>query len=247
MPSAHLPSVAPSRYVPVGAPKQLLLYNYEDCSLAAARRLDAPRPILGESKSRRDVVILRDPYNTLASRTQLLRAKSGNSWADALAFGDPSGIKMAALWNELAREYLMVANNPDDETLVVNFNKWFSDSAYRHKLADALMASGDPNLNREAVAPFGFGSSFDELRMDGAASKMRVLERWKACLDDALFRSALQSSEELHRHAWIIFGDVFGECGPPDWLSALTVAARNERLDYKPSPSYRALGPEQQL
>jgi hypothetical protein len=50
---------------------------------------------------------------------------------------------------------------------------------------------------------------------------MDVLNRWRSCADDPLFRTALEASPELHARSRQIFGDVLGTKDLPEWLAHL--------------------------
>jgi len=122
------------------------------------------------SVERRDMLILRDPYNTFAS------------WmADA-------GLKEQLLgcpiwhvqrWCEYAEEFL--SRQRLQNGLYVNFNQWASEQAYRQELAgDLRLAFTDAGADQVAVIGHGGGSSFGD---------RDVLNRWQRFIADSSFRA----------------------------------------------------------
>jgi hypothetical protein len=97
------------------------------------------------------------------------------------------------------------------EAIRVSFNAWFADRAYRAALARALgLQSSNRGVNK--VAPWGpnvWGGSFDNLALDGRASKMEVFSRWRQYIDDPAFR-ALFDDEDIWTLSQRIFGTIEG-------------------------------------
>ncbi|MEA2690772.1 MAG: hypothetical protein QOJ16_159 [Acidobacteriota bacterium] len=183
-------------------PKDFLLYNYEDRELPAvfSDAFEAEHDRwLGTSGRRFDLLVLRDPWNNLAS---LLR------WARGTVYPiSPDSLpKAARLWKEYAREVLGETSHLRHGRTPVLFNRWVMDRGYRAELAGRL---GVPftDAGRDEVAPWGpatWGDSFDGLAYDGRAGEMPVLERWRWCAGDPFYRGLFD--EEMIELSERIFG-----------------------------------------
>jgi hypothetical protein len=183
-----------------------LLYNYEDQTPAqvASQEAEAFRERwVGRSARRCDMLILRDPYNLLASK---LRWAYGERFQPSL---DSLFVTREA-WKAHAREYLgETAHLPD--RVAVSYNAWFTDPAYRRRLAGTLgLEWSDKGMQEVARwGPTLWGDSFDGLKYDGRATEMKVLERWRAYEDDRFFLN-LVDDEELRELSERIFGPLPG-------------------------------------
>lgn len=152
--------------------KQTLVHSYEDSYLAHAfsKPFEAAHDAwVGPSAQRMDVLILRDPFNLFASRR---------------AMGAELPRKTAVrMWKQHARAALGRSGPMKHAPLVILYNRWASDSAYRRDVAAHLgLTFSDAGIDQ--VAACNGGSSFDGLRYDGRASGMKVTERWRAYADD---------------------------------------------------------------
>jgi len=184
------------------SPKDFLLYNYEDRELSAvfsdAFAAEHDR-WLGTSARRFDLLVLRDPWNNLAS---LLRWARGAVYPISL----DSVAKAARLWKAYAREVLGETDLLRHQRTPVLFNLWVTDPGYRAELASRL---GVPftDAGRDEVAPWGpttWGDSFDGFAYDGRAGEMPVLERWRWCAEDPFYRGLFD--DETVELAERIFG-----------------------------------------
>lgn len=181
--------------------KDALLLNFEDCGIARvfsnrSRRLHDLH--VGRSAQLRHVLILRDPFNWLASRLKI-------------GFTDVKGPirrSMTDLWLEYAREFLGETKHVPQPAVFVNYNRWFSEKQYRGELAEQL---GVPDLDRGIgqVATQAGGSSFDGTAFEGRAQDMRVLERWRAFEHDEEFRRLICNAE-VFEYSERIFGPIPG-------------------------------------
>jgi len=112
------------------------------------------------------IVILRDPFNLVASRL----------YTDYLKMGT----KMRTRWKSHVKKALT-----DERIIDINYNEWFKDVNYRRQLADRLgLSFTDAGLNR--IPKIG-GSSFDGNRYDGKAQQMDVMNRWKSYVNNKSF------------------------------------------------------------
>jgi len=173
-----------------------LIHSYEDRDLgelpADPLRGDEHDRCVGRSGRQLNVIVLRDPFNTLASR---LRRRDRLPLEGTME-----------LWKAHAREFVGDADLLSDR-VSVSYNRWCVDAAYRREVGDALGLSGDLGVND--VPLVGGGSSFDATAFDGKGSSMRTGERWRQFADDPDYLAAIRDEEVLDLSARI-FGDVAG-------------------------------------
>jgi hypothetical protein len=197
--------------------KGSLLYNIEDLDLrevATRMSLEDEEKWVGASRDRNDVLILRDPFNLLASRLK---------WAYG-RFDRPSKPTLedlrasVELWKVYAREFLGLTTYLSDR-LAVGYNQWFSDRAYRDAVGQRF-GFVNQDLGVSQVARWGpstSSDSFDALQYDGRAQDMKVLSRWRQFETDPFFRE-LTRDVELHELSREAFGYL------PDTESLLQLA-----------------------
>ena len=173
-----------------------LIHSYEDRPLEELtadplRGVEHDR-VLGRSGRRLSVLVLRDPFNTVASR---MRRR------DRLPLEG-----FIELWKSYAREF---AGDTDflPDRVAISYNRWCVDAPYRSALAGRLGLSGDMGVNDVPVV--GGGSSFDAVAFDGKGSSMRTGERWRQFTDDPDYLAAVCDPEVLDLSARI-FGEVAG-------------------------------------
>lgn len=152
-------------------PKSLLLLTYEDRTL---REVCSPKfekfhdVYVGISASRFDLLILRDPFNLMASRIQ----------SNISRMSDRSARKAIQLWKTYAREFLGETKFLTQNKVCINFNQWHCSWEYRKKIAEELGLEFT-DTGRERIKGYGGGSSFDKRDLDGRASELKVLNRWQ--------------------------------------------------------------------
>lgn len=177
-------------------PHDTLIYSYEDFSLEDITHPDLESQedtFYGKANHKYDVLILRDPFNLIASRL-----KSG--FIDVKS----SGKNMMDLWLEAAREFVGETNYLTRNKVCINFNRWTIDREYRITIAQALEIPFS-DAGKEDVRPFGGGSSFEGQQHQGQGSAMKVLERWTHFVDDPVFRQYFDCPE-VWKYSEAIFG-----------------------------------------
>jgi hypothetical protein len=190
------------------AKKGVLLYNYEDGDFqrhASEVTEGLEAEWIGRSRRTTTVLVLRDPYNLLASRLKWFHGRGEPPAPERFA-------EFRALWKLYAREYAgMTSCLPG--AIHVNYNDWFRSRAYRDDIAARI---GFHNRDRgvDEVARWGpaigkRGASFDGLAYDGRARTMAVMDRWREYADDPFFRAQFEDPE-LVELAHRIFGEIEG-------------------------------------
>ena len=173
--------------------KDLLIHSYEDTFLGPFKKPENEGrhdEWVGSSGRRIDLLILRDPRNLFASRLA-----SGYGWLEDEI--------VARVWAQHAREFLGLRRNLRQERLMVSYNGWVADAAYRRRLAAALGLEFDDRAAHKVPAAAG-GSSFDGTAYDGRAEQMPVLDRWHGFRGDERFRRML--TPEVRELSERIFG-----------------------------------------
>ena len=141
---------------------------------------------VGESSKLFNILVLRDPFNMLASRWY----KAG----PVPQLKDDSEI--LDLWEIYAEEYLGITNFLTSK-IPINYNLWFSSIDYRKQLSAHFgLSFTDAGLNVVPKAS-GSGSSFDKTSYDGKGNQMKVLERWKNCQQEKRFCESFQERHKL--------------------------------------------------
>ncbi len=181
-------------------PKEVLLLSVENFPLERVPRepmhgVGAAR-ILGASRRRVTVLVLRDAFNTFASVARgkrRMRARLGGFYRRH--------------WKDYAREFLGETCHLPADTVKISYNAWFTDPGYRRKVAGVL-GLVDPDAGIDEVSREGGGSSFEGTEADGRGREMAVLERWRRVADEPAWRAALdRETIELSNR---IFGDLTG-------------------------------------
>lgn len=191
------------------SPKNLLIYNYEDCDLQRIfnREFAVNRSQwVGESERSINVLVLRDPFNNFASK--YLWATEGRRWPPSAGWVLES---LPKLWKSHALEFLGLTSQIPEPKLCVNYNRWVVDAEYRAQISEALaLESSHKGLDEVAKwGPTVWGDSFNNLEFEGRAGEMKVLERWKFFAEDPTYRTMFEDPEliELSER---IFGPIPG-------------------------------------
>ena len=209
--------------------KDLLIVSYEDDLGKMDPSLSLLDSVYGVDPSRRpddfglasdhlvDVLVIRDPFNLLASRMKSIDRLTSSS--------DLS--RVVSDWKAMAVRCLDIQSCPQDGVEVVTYNEFISDRGFRTRLSRRLMGTfTDISLHR--MSAYGGGSSFDRaaeyhpLTLDTVrtnwkkalslqryarlgyyarrmfarpANSMRTSDRWRAFADDAGFAQIFQDRE----------------------------------------------------
>lgn len=181
-------------------PKDCLIYSYEDYEISKISSHFSEYKhdfYFGKSAQRYDVLILRDPFNMLASRLKSNK-NPVKSWHKTVV----------DMWIDYAKEYLGETNYLKYNKIAVNYNQWVQDRDYRQQIANKLQLNfSDRGIHN--VKTFGGGSSFDGTKFKGKASNMNVFDRWKHFIDNSDYKNML-NNPELFDYSQRIFGSIPG-------------------------------------
>lgn len=180
--------------------KDYLIYSYEDHSLPKIthNKYELKHDLyVGKSLKRYDVLILRDPFNLLASRFK----SNFYSTKDYRK-------EFVELWLEYAKEFIGETNYLKENKVCINYNHWFFDSDYRKDIFKSLdLDVLDIGLGN--VSFMGGGSSFDKLEYANSADSMKVLNRWEKYLKNQKYLKEL-SNQDVLEYSEKIFGKIPG-------------------------------------
>jgi hypothetical protein len=180
--------------------KDCLIYSYEDFALKEifSQSFEKKHDLyVGKTTIRYDLLIIRDPFNLLASRLK-------NNYLPVKSLGKTA----IALWIDYAKEYLGETNFLKHNKVCINYNLWVTERDYRQEVAHKLgIEFTDAGINK--VLSHGGGSSFDGKKLDGEASKMDLNNRWQNFANDPVYRKLLDN-EELLDYSQKIFGVIPG-------------------------------------
>jgi hypothetical protein len=144
------------------------------------------------------IIVLRDFYNTYASRFQKRRTETSKYWQEKTWYRYDD----VSIWRRFAKEFAGETNFTN--SMKVNYNQWFSSKEYRESLSSNFGTFSDRGL--KSVMNIAGGSSFDMLKYDGSAHKMRVLRRWTKYYGDREFAEKILGEEEAKVMNRKIFG-----------------------------------------
>ena len=224
------------------ADKHLLIYSYEDrmdsinqkdfMGSAFSQNFQANRlNYLGPSKHEFNIMIIRDPFNTIASRIMLHRLR-----------GSLRGITdievISHNWKALARKAIDLLETPESGHLIIKYNRWAEDVNYRKDLSKALLGTFDDST-MGVIPDFGGGSSFKaesrftlklmarrwrnafsikrilkvahywKLLTTPVSNDMKTTERWKNLISDKEFRNFAKDPEIIELSEKL-FGELAG-------------------------------------
>lgn len=155
-------------------PYEIKILSFEDKPAGIEEKKPSEIKKICNFNSKKNILILRDAYNTYASRYMKKQNPSSGmfSWNENWEnYNDPK------IWIEYAKEYIG-QNNYLNNSIKINYNSWFKSKKYREQLSKMINKNhSDDNL--QEILNIGGGSSFDNLNFDKKAQEMKVLERWK--------------------------------------------------------------------
>ncbi len=143
------------------------------------------------------IVLLRDPYNTMASLLYRLKVQK-NIGISILEYIHNE----FDLWIKCAE--LFFVDNDKKWLFPLNYNKWFVDREYRIEISN-FINQDHTDFGKDRVT--SLGSSFDVLNYRNKAYKMKVLNRWE-CLEkpkNKKYRDIFDQKPELRELSKKIF------------------------------------------
>ncbi len=183
----------------LGVRNKVVLASYEDKSVKDFNRLRFKNAI--QNNSIMHVLILRDPFNWLASWTKNAFKKSiavqEHRWNTVDQYID--------MWKEHAREFLGDTKHMGDK-VTINYNDWFLKEEYRKEISQKV---GDRFSDKTITEIFGWGahrgaiSSFENEEEN--VRDFALLDRWHYLKDMPQFKCLLD--DELLSLSVRIFGE----------------------------------------
>lgn len=154
--------------------KDVLIQTYEDYDLSDLDwRGNLHR--VGDSETERSVLIIRSPYNLMASRGQKLLGSNPEHH-----YILPVSRMSIERWKQHAKEAIGETDYLHNKVVVI-YDRWVTDESYRRDIEKQMMLPNinpeiaDSTLDRVVMA----GSSFSKMDKDGSAKSMSVGKRWQ--------------------------------------------------------------------
>jgi len=198
--------------------KEILVCTLENVPLERATEEDLYHggavKILGPSRERINIMVLRDAFNTFASVR-----KSKRRMRRRLKTFYPEH------WKRYAREFLRESSLLPESTIMVSYNHWFSSAEYRRDLASRLKLPTS-EIGLDTLSVDGGGSSFSGQELQDRAQSLNVMARWRHYRHDLSYLGALDP--ETIRLSDEIFGDITKGEITPENLSSLQAQAQND-------------------
>lgn len=181
----------------------LIIANYEDATYSERHESPAYRDFHSASQvTARDIIIVRDYYNLLASRLAK-KADIENNGRNAVGWRNPEDVEAAWM------DHMTHGHTSPENPMLVSYNEWFSSKAYRKRLANLLdTESAEQALS--TVPDFGGGSSFERRSHNGQAATMNVLSRWSSLSSESLVEEYALLIEDLDPATIRLNNEVFG-------------------------------------
>jgi len=171
----------------------LATLNFEDVDLSRCQRERlVDLSTIGTIDDFRTVLVLRDPFNLIASKIVLMRTRE--FWKENELLSQQTVADVVRLWKVMAREFAGETSFCACDPVRVSFNHWFGSRGYRDEIAVQLgFTNTDASIND--VCDKGGGSSFDYQELNGRAQQMAVMDRWQKMQHDEEYAWVLQDRE----------------------------------------------------
>jgi len=166
-----------------------VIFSYELQSLKDLRKYhptdqDSLKSYLGKVKTEKNIIIMRDAYNAIASRLVMNRL---NERPDESIFNYVEEYKV------YAKEFLNITRTIPNKWPMC-FNRWVRSVTYRRKFCEKMrLHFNDTAKNR--VSKIGGGSTWDKDKFDKYAEDMDLQNRWTNLKDDEFYKSIFEDKE----------------------------------------------------
>lgn len=171
--------------------RECYIFNVEDAALSGVTANISSDEWLtdaGPSDKIHDILVLRDPYNLLASRIKMFNEDVSTR------------IETLRLWREYAREFIGLTSYLPVDTIKVAYNAWHSSKEYRLMLSQRMRLKFNDRGAEDMIVP----SSFDK---DKKPRNMDVLVRWRHYAQDPGYRDLFILDHETNALAEAVFGE----------------------------------------
>ena len=169
-----------------------LIYNFEDKNIHSISLMHTRFnriAWLGKSNKLIRILILRDPFNMIASKFHWSKGKK-------IAPNRENLMHSVYLWKQYAGIYLKNMDNYSDY-LCIDYNSWFKfenvKKLYARRLELISYSKGVDLVAR--YGPAQWGDSFDGFEYDNQAQSMNVLTRWKHYISDSHYKNLINDQE----------------------------------------------------
>lgn len=202
-----LPTDSVTKRFKPGVGTSNIIASYEDVKVDG-RSWNIPPSVYGAYQQQYQILILRDPFNLLASR-YVWKFAEGKQFREDKRYRE----RIIALWKENARAFLRWKSEAHPERVPVNYNFWTYRPDYREQLA-AQLNMRHAHRGMYDVKEFGGGSSFEGTlvrpkKQERHLAQNRYTTRFKVLLENPNYRAIFTDSELLELSKQI-FGTIPG-------------------------------------
>jgi len=158
-----------------------VIYSYEDrlLNLITHKNYYPQKNMYNVNADKRiDLLILRNPFNSFASR---MKHQAVSSQLSTYI----SGLSLPQLWITYANEYLGKSHYLKN-LVTLNYDLWCCSVDYRKQIAGKLNIEFTDKGFKD-ITSFGQGSSFDSTKFDKKSTEMATDQRWKSFANDKKF------------------------------------------------------------
>lgn len=157
-----------------------VLFENKTIGAIADRHMCESESLFARAYKYRNIIVLRDPFNWLASFLQI--PKLSKCFKNHFHFWQTQ-------WIQYMKEALCITNQLPNK-LFINYNKWFVSKKYRMHISQKVGGRfSDRKLN--VIPRVARYSSFDGLEYQHRAQEMKVLDRWQFVRKNPIARSFL--------------------------------------------------------
>ena len=184
--------------------KDYLLFSHEDSFLGPLvhpRFLEKREQWVGRARSKKDILIIRDPFNLFASRRKagFLLGHENHSGHRPMSVNS-----IRRIYKQHAKEVIGKSNFLK-EKIIINFNLWVKSKDYRSAIAKKLGLENHTDEGMRKVSGVAGGSSFDGTSISARELHRRLEERWREYAGESDFWEIFD--EELLDLTIEIFGE----------------------------------------
>lgn len=183
--------------------KDCLIYSYEDKDLldiCNIQHTDFINKCIGASKQHYNIMILRDPFNLLASRLQREYGGGRNSISVIHHMS-----YFIYIYKQYIKEFIGLTHIIPNNKILINFNQWISDIKYRSQICNLLNIKFT-DQNFQYVPKVGGGSSFNRSQRY-INDHTTLLSRYEKFVHDPSML-LLKKDEELMQMAFTLYPEI---------------------------------------
>ena len=209
--------------------KEVLMYSFEDLDITELLLKELPfnrEKVVGKSKKKIDILIIRNIFNLFASRLKFQERgniidigkerkifkyfKKYENWGKDAKEIDARDYKRV---DKLMKVFLSHVKEATGETnilenkIIILFDKWFIDKEYRKNIINKIGFEFTDRGKDLLAAVHNKGSIFDNFKYEHNPEEMDILNRWKYFENNKIFKSIFKCFLEQVGYNSRVFGE----------------------------------------